>query len=250
MPSGRSRGGPSGGALRPRRPSVGSARPRRRRPPVPTRRRRALAATPSSPPTTAVNTNRPSRFSNVPRSVTRWETRVPGEVTYGTASTVRRGVRVVTTTTSSATEATSFPPPDPTRNARPGISVESMLPAASMIAAPRQATEVVPGPGITMPRISDVGQHRRRRERPVVEHERVGRASARTPTARARRTARTPHPRRARRLHPEPRREVRDAGAGQRGVGAERDDAVGQHARPERGGASPTRSAARSRSGG
>jgi len=57
--------------------------------------------------------------------------------------------------TSSATEATSLPPPDPTRKAFPGISVEAMLPWTSTIAAPRHATDVVPGPGITIPRISD-----------------------------------------------------------------------------------------------
>ena len=62
---------------------------------------------------------------------------------------------MVTTMTSSALDATSLPPPLPTRNVRPGTMVESMSPRSSTIAAPRQASVVVPGPDTTMPRMSE-----------------------------------------------------------------------------------------------
>ena len=62
------------------------------------------------------------------------------------------------TTTSSARLATSLPPPDPTRNDRPGMTVELMLPKRSIWAAPRHANRVVPGEPVMRPRICSLSE--------------------------------------------------------------------------------------------
>ena len=61
------------------------------------------------------------------------------------------GVSVATTTFSAATDATSLPPPLPTRNGPSGIIVELMLPARSICAPPRHPIVVVPAPPTSPP---------------------------------------------------------------------------------------------------
>ncbi len=68
---------------------------------------------------------------------------------------MRRLVNVAMTRASSHTEVTSLPPPEPTRNGPPGMTVELMFPCRSIWAAPRPARVFVPAPPTSIPRTDD-----------------------------------------------------------------------------------------------